>query len=238
MTVMLGLTVSAYAEDVKQPQEPVHYTNPQDLIAAADKVKIEFKKDVNYKIIDGAALSDHKEVREFYSSFCGHCHALKPFMDVVLLAMPEDTSFVLNPVHYLGGPMGPELQKDFAVALSLNVSELFQNKIDKVIWTDNKIPQSHEDVLKIFEEIGVPSSTVETQYKSFPIMNIASDYVQKTTDANIQGVPAVVVNNKYIVINSSVPSEDQFMALINYLLKLDSSSYDEKGNLKVTNSEK
>jgi thiol:disulfide interchange protein DsbA len=44
-------------------------------------------------------------------------------------------------------------------------------------------------------------------------------------DTGIEGVPTVVVNNKYKVLTEKINGTDEYMALINYLLSLDKDYY-------------
>ncbi|MEE3455242.1 MAG: DsbA family protein [Succiniclasticum sp.] len=92
-------------------------------------------------------------------------------------------------------------------------------------FNKHKVAQNHEDVVKIFEEIGISKEMFEAQYKSFPVMSAVSRYDQLSEDTGIEGVPTVVVNNKYKVLTEKINGTDEYMALINYLLSLDKDYY-------------
>ena len=213
----------------QEESAPNSYATPQELRDAAAKVSREFKEGVNYKILPGKALSDHKLVTEFFSFYCGHCHAFLPMIRQVRDALPDDVEFTQNPVHYLGGSMGPELQKAYAAAVNLNVAEAFVTKVDDEVFNQNKVPQSHDDVVRIFEELGVPAHTFEAQYKSFPVSTMAAQYRQNTEDSKIQGVPAVVVNGKYIIIARGTNGIAEYYALVKHLLELDDNKKTDGG---------
>ncbi len=212
--------------EAQEQKSPDFYATPEELRDAAAKVTREFKEGENYKVIPGMKLSDHKLVTEYFSFYCGHCHAFLPLIRQVRDALPDDVEFTQNPVHYLGGPMGPELQKAYAASVNLNVSEAFVTKLDDEIFNKQKIPQNHDDVVKVFEELGVPAHTFEAQYKSFPVNTMSAQYRQNTEDAKIQGVPAVVINGKYIIIAKGVDGIAEYYALVRYLLDLDDNGQD------------
>ena len=101
------------------------------------------------------------------------------------------------------------------------MNEQFTNFFDKKIYDENKIPQSHEELVNMVTELGIPKDVFEKQYKSFPIQNMANQYKQKTMDSKIQGVPTVVVNNKYSLITKNISNEAEYYALIMYLVNKD-----------------
>ncbi len=209
---------SSYAASINDAEI---INTPQELIAKSSEITTEFKEGVHYKVVDGATLSDKKEVREFFSFFCGHCYHFYSYISLMQLALPKDVAFVGNPVHYLGGPMGIKTMKAYATAVSLQVTEQFVSALNKKIFEENKIPQNEDDLATVFEEIGIPKHKFLAQYNSFPVNNMANQYKQKTEDAKIQGVPSVVVNNKYQIVTGSVKGEAEYYALVTYLLNKD-----------------
>ncbi|MGN1392766.1 MAG: thiol:disulfide interchange protein DsbA/DsbL [Succinivibrionaceae bacterium] len=213
----------ALAEDKVANEETVSSPQtPAELEEAAKKIDIkQFKEGIHYKVLTSTKPSERKEVREFFSFYCGHCHGYYPVVTLVSQTLPEDVSFVQNPVKYLGGPMGPEFQKAFAAAVSLNLQEQFYSYVDKKIFVENIIPKSHEDIMKFVSDMGVPRDTFENQYKSFPIQNMANQYNQHASDAQIDGVPALVINNKYRIIQKELKNIQELYALITYLLNKD-----------------
>ena len=71
-------------------ENAVTFETPQALQEAASKITTKFEEGVHYKVIEGATVSEVKEVREFFSFFCGHCHAFLPVIRQVSYALPED----------------------------------------------------------------------------------------------------------------------------------------------------
>lgn len=205
----------SFAEEQQQPM----FSSPEEILNYSKTVNIEFKEGVHYQVLQNTVKTENKEVREYFSFFCGHCHAFYPVITQISHALSDDVHFIQNPVHYLGGPMGVEFQKSFAAASSLRIADEFYQYVDNSIFVENKIPQNHQDVADIFNKIGVPVETFERQYKSFPVQNMANQYKQSTEDAIIKGVPAVVVNNKYLVIQKELKNEGEYLALLNYLLQ-------------------
>ncbi len=216
--------VSSLAADEEQKE----YKTPQELIAASQEVKTEFKEGEHYKVIPDAKLSEKKEMKEFFSFFCGHCNHFLPYITLMDQSLPEDAYFVGVPVHYLGGPMGPKTMRAYAAATTLQIQNEFAQKLFHRIFNENKIPQNDDDLAVVFEELGIPKHKFLAQYNSFPVANMANQYKQNTEDAQITGVPAVVINNKYQIVTSSVKGEAEYFALVQYLLNKDNDFYNKK----------
>jgi len=60
----------------------------------------------------------------------------------------------------------------------------------------------------------------ELNNNGFTVDSMARRYDKQFQDAGLTGVPAVVVNNKYLVQAQSIESLDQYFALVNYLTTL------------------
>ena len=73
------------------------------------KLGAPYEEGVNYEVRTDK-LTPYKEIREFFSFWCGHCFALQGDFDRIKDAFPN-ARFERNPVAMLGGPMGPESQR-------------------------------------------------------------------------------------------------------------------------------
>ena len=92
-TLISAIAISSisYADDA---EKKVVFDSPQELLLAASEVKTKFEEGVHYTVLRNSQLSQKKEVREFFSFFCGHCHAFLPIIRQVSMALPEDVAFV------------------------------------------------------------------------------------------------------------------------------------------------
>ena len=71
-------------------------------------------------------------IREFFSFFCSHCFAMeKPFSQMAEFFKGK-ANFIVNPVGLIGGDVGVESQKAYAVAINLEIeNELKEELIDR-----------------------------------------------------------------------------------------------------------
>ncbi len=132
--------------------------------------------------------------------------------------MPEGVPLKKNPVAFLGREMGPEMQRAYAVASLLNAEAKLTPAIFTKIHTQRQPPMSRDDVKKIFVDNGVPAEEFDGAVDSFAVSGMVSQFDRNTESYNIRGVPAFLVNGKYMVKIESITSQEQFNKLVQFLL--------------------
>ena len=177
----------------------------------------EFKEGVNYDVVTQTG-SAQPEVLEFFSYFCPHCAKFEPIAEELKKSLPEGVPMKKNPVAFLGREMGPEMQRAYAVANLLNVEGKLTPVIFDKIHTQRQYPQSRADVKQIFVDNGVPAEEFDGAVDSFAVSGMVSQFDRNTESYNIRGVPAFLVNGKYMVKIESITSQEQFNQLVKFLL--------------------
>ncbi|MGN5061009.1 thiol:disulfide interchange protein DsbA/DsbL [Aeromonas sp. 6P] len=176
----------------------------------------EFKEGVNYEVVKQTATAK-PEVMEFFSYFCPHCATFEPIVDQLKAGLPEGVPFKKNPVNFMGGEMGPEMQRAYAVAHLLNA----EDKVSPAIFSkmqQRQYPTSRDDVKKIFVDNGVPAEEFDGAVDSFAVSGMVSQFDRNMESYNIRGVPAFLVNGKYMIKIESISSQGQFDKLVQFLL--------------------
>ena len=177
----------------------------------------QFKEGVNYDVVSQTG-SAQPEVMEFFSYFCPHCAKFEPIAEDLKKSLPEGVPMKKNPVAFLGREMGPEMQRAYALASLLNVEAKLTPAIFNKIHTQRQYPQSRADVKQIFLDNGVPAEEFDGAVDSFAVSGMVSQFDRNTESYNIRGVPAFLVNGKYMVKIESITSQEQFSQLVNFLL--------------------
>ncbi|MGL4716190.1 MAG: thiol:disulfide interchange protein DsbA/DsbL [Aeromonas sp.] len=176
----------------------------------------EFKEGVNYDVVKQTG-SAKPEVMEFFSYFCPHCATFEPIVEQLKAGLPQGVPFKKNPVNFMGGEMGSEMQRAYAVANLLNAEE----KVTPAIFgkmQQRQYPTSRDDVKQIFVANGVSAEEFDGAVDSFAVSGMVSQFDRNMQSYNIRGVPAFLVNGKYMVKIESITSQDQFNKLVQYLL--------------------
>lgn len=176
----------------------------------------DFKEGENYKIISQTA-TEKPEVTEYFSFYCGHCRAFEPIIKALKTNLLEDVTFKKNHVNFLGGKMGPALTNAYAAAEILQVEDKFADLVFNYLQVQRKKLNNEEDILDLFEQLGIDRQEAQSALQSFTVVGIASQMKRNTEKSAIRGVPAIIVNGKYEVNRGSVKDTKEFIALVNYL---------------------
>lgn len=83
-----------------------------------------------------------------------------------------------------------------------------------------KGPKNVEEIRQIFLDEGVDAKKFDAAYNGFAVDSIVRRMDKQFNDSGLAGVPAVIVNNKYLVEAGSITSIDEYFELVNYLLTL------------------
>lgn len=181
--------------------------------------QIQYEEGTHY-VVRGKTLSPNKEIREFFSFWCGHCYLMQKTFKQIKEQIPE-AKFVPNPVMMLGGPMGPESQKALVVASNFGLTDEFTQTLFYNMHERNKIPMTRGEMAEFMTTIGIPQNKFLSEVNSFPVLGQVSKFDKAAEDADIDAVPELLVNGKYLVIMESVENDAQLIDLVRFLVHLD-----------------
>ena len=169
----------------------------------------DYKEGLDYEI-RATNKTVEPEIREFFSFFCSHCFAMeKPFSQMAEFFKGK-AKFIVNPVGLIGGDVGVESQKAYAVAINLEIEDELKEDI----------PEDHDYFAELFESLGVPSEKYEQIYNSFVTQAKVAEYDRHTKEMKIDAVPEIVVNGKYLVKTDNLESIEDYESIVSYLLTL------------------
>ena len=83
-----------------------------------------------------------------------------------------------------------------------------------------KAPKNDEELRQIFLDEGVDAKKFDAAFNGFAVDSMVRRFDKQFKDSGLSGVPAVLVNNKYLVQAQSIKTLDEYFALVNYLLTL------------------
>lgn len=179
----------------------------------------QFEEGTHY-VIRGSKLTPQKEIREFFSFWCGHCFFMQKAFKKIKADIPE-AKFVYNPVMMLGGPMGAESQKALVIAENLGLAEQFMERLFHDMHELGQIPKTHDEMSSFMTTVGISKGKYDSEYNSFPVLGRVAQFDKAADDAKIDAVPELLVNGKYLVIMESVENDQELTDLVRYLVHLD-----------------
>jgi protein dithiol oxidoreductase (disulfide-forming) len=136
------------------------------------------------------------EVFEFFWYGCPHCYDLHPHIKAWLKTKPGDVSFHYVPVIFR--PSWIPGVRTFYALEALGVRGQLHDKVYEAIHARN-IDLTREEVL--FDWIarqGVDRQRFVEAYNSFAVQSQVSRATQIAQDYKLSGVPAIVVDGKYL----------------------------------------
>lgn len=179
----------------------------------------DYKEGLDYEI-RATNKTVEPEIREFFSFFCSHCFAMeKPFSQMAEFFKGK-ANFIVNPVGLIGGDVGVESQKAYAVAINLEIEDELKEELFNRIHVKQDIPEDHDYFAELFESLGVPSEKYEQIYNSFVTQAKVAEYDRHTKEMKIDAVPEIVVNGKYLVKTDNLESIEDYESIVSYLLTL------------------
>lgn len=152
------------------------------------------------------------EVREFFWYGCGHCFTLEPYMQAWLRKLPKDVNFVRTPAAM--NPVWEMNARGYYVSEALGVRKKTHLPLFHAIHDKGQQIFDQQSQAKFFVKYGVPEAKFNSMFNSFAITSKISQAKQLARQYQLTGVPAVVVNGKYIVQGDN----GKVIQVVNYLV--------------------
>ena len=177
-----------------------------------------FNEGEHYKVLDLEALKKPM-VTEFFSFYCPHCNSFEPIIQQLKQQLPKDAKLQKNHVSFMGGNMGLPMSKAYATMIALKVEDKMVPVMFNRIHTMNKPPRDEAELRQIFLDEGVDAKKFDAAYNGFAVDSMVRRFDKAFKDSGLSGVPAVVVNNRYLIDAQGINSLDEYFELVNFLLK-------------------
>jgi protein dithiol oxidoreductase (disulfide-forming) len=177
-----------------------------------------FEAGKKYEIIADAAPQKGKSVIEFFSYACPACYQFEPSIEAWLAKKPKDVQFDRVPVVF--NPAWEAYAKAYYTAQSLGILNKINLPLFKAIHVQGRDFTSEDAMAAFFAEHGVSKKDFSNVYDFAPGMapRLHKGNMLLST-YGIANVPSVVVNGRYRISRAMVESDQEFIQVINYLLK-------------------
>ena len=156
------------------------------------------------------------EVIEFFSYGCPHCAELEPHLDAWLAKVPPDVAFRRVPVMFQ--QRWVPLAKIYYTLDALGVESKVSPDVFKAIHGSNV---SLWDTPKFYEwaaSKGLDRKKVEEVFTSFAIDGKVKRAMQLAQQYNIQAVPTVIIDGKFVTSSDRVGTHAQLPGAIEELV--------------------
>lgn len=187
----------------------------------------QYQEGVDYQLITPALPTDDPdriEVKEIFWYGCPHCFKLEPVLEPWVKSLPEDVRFVRLPAIF-NNPLWETHAKAYFTSEILGVTDKTHGPLFDAMHLEKRTLNDQASLAQFFEEYGVDKTLFDKTFTSFVVVkaqvNRAKDQVEHF---GITGVPAVVVEGKYLVTGRMAKSYDNMLKIMDYLIDLERRS--------------
>ena len=177
-----------------------------------------FNEGEHYKTLD-LEPSKKPVVTEFFSFYCPHCHSFEPIIQQLKQQLPEGVKLQKNHVSFMGGKMGKSMSKAYATSIALKIEDKMTPVLFNRIHNMRKAPKDDAELRKIFLDEGVDAKKYDAAFNGFAIDSMVRRFDKGFKDSGLSGVPAILVNNRYLVQAQGIKTTGEYIELVNFLLK-------------------
>ena len=196
------------------------------MVLAFSASAAQFTDGQQYRTIQKPATSE-PQVLEFFSFYCPHCYEFERVWHVsetVKKNLPANTKVTKYHVEFLGGEMGKTVTQAWAVAMALGV----EDKVTGPIFDGIQKTQTINDPASLKEAFvkaaGIKPEEYDAAWNSFVVKSLVAQQEKAAADVELQGVPAMFVNGKFMVNNGGLDTSSmdnyvqQYANVVNFLL--------------------
>jgi thiol:disulfide interchange protein DsbA len=156
------------------------------------------------------------EVLEFFWYGCPHCYAMEPYVDKWLATKPADVDFVRVPGVL--NQMWMAHARAYFTAQKLGVLDKIHKPLFDAIHRERRNILTEDDLREFFEETGVKPADFDRVYRSHETeIRLKQAYVL-AQNYRITGVPAFIVNGRYMTSGQLAGTYENIITTINDLV--------------------
>lgn len=163
---------------------------------------------------------DKVEVLEFFWYGCPHCYHFEPFLTKWLSKKPANVDFVRIPAVFR--PDWKVHARTYYALQELGKLEQLHEKIFAAIHKDRKRLNTLEEMADFLATQGGDKKTFTEAYNSFTVDGEMRKGVKKQAAYQINGVPTVIVNGKYMTSGSMTGTYDRLLEVVDFLVAKES----------------
>ncbi len=162
---------------------------------------------------------DKIEVAEIFWYGCPHCFSLEPHIHAWKQALADDVAFRLVP-GVLNQSWIPHARAFYA-AQKMGALETLHTPLFQALHQKSRKIFNRDSLIDFAEEVGIDKKEFIKHYDSNETEIKVKQAFLLARNIRLTGVPAVMVNGKYLVSASRAGSFENMLAVINHLIDLE-----------------
>ena len=215
---------------VSQSPKPPEKTSKT---ASFSGVPLRFIEGVHFETISATVPTSSPKITEYISYYCPHCLNMEvKYLSTIKKLLDQKVAFEKRHVDFVPSPIAKEVVRAMATMQVLGVENqltmpMFNAVQDKEAH-DHKGEHKHDhskagtlsnraDIRALFIQHGVSANDYDQAVTSQAVSDKLSLWAKDQQRLKISGVPAFIINEKYLVKFESVSNLQEAADLMNYL---------------------
>ena len=189
------------------------------LVSGGAVAQSAFVDGTDYQSISPAvktAQPDKVVVTEVFWYGCPHCFRFEPFVERWAAGLPDSVVFEQVPSSL--NPRWTEHARTYYSLKMMNALDQTHKALFDAIHLKRQRLTSLDTIAEWVREMGLDEKAFRENYFSFPVETQIRKNVQKEKRYGHRGVPAVIVNGKYLVSASLAGSNERMIQIMNFLV--------------------
>ncbi|MFT5220101.1 MAG: thiol:disulfide interchange protein DsbA [Planctomycetota bacterium] len=178
-----------------------------------------FIEGVDYQAVSPAVATsdpDKVVVTEVFWYGCPHCFRFEPYVERWQKTIPQGVVFEQTPSVL--NPRWTEHARTYYSLKMMGALEATHRALFDAIHMKRQRLTSLDTLAKFVAEQGLDEKVFRDNYFSFPVETQLRKNVQKEKRYGHRGVPAVIVNGRYLVSASLAGSNERMIEIMNFLV--------------------
>jgi protein dithiol oxidoreductase (disulfide-forming) len=176
---------------------------------------------VEYRELPAAQPTDSAdkiEVIEFFWYGCPHCFNFEPVLEPWVKKLPKDVLFRRIPAIF--NDEWAQGARAYYALEAIGEGQRLHKALFDAVHTGSRLKVGNEAaVTEWLGKQGVDTKKFAAAYRSFSVEGKVKRAAQLTQAYKIEGVPAMAVNGKYVVITDNIKSFEHMVAIADYLIE-------------------
>jgi thiol:disulfide interchange protein DsbA len=157
------------------------------------------------------------EIVEFFSYGCPHCSDFHPLISKWAAKLPADVTFKRVPVSF-GRSQWANIGKLYYAAEAIGELGRLDNAAFHAIHQKNIKLYDDATIIEWVGQQGVDSKKFSEAYNSFGVQSKMKRADQMAGGYKVQGVPAIAVDGRYMVLGKEVKSYDELLTIADQVI--------------------
>ena len=189
------------------------------LIGGGANAQMAFIEGTDYQPISPAVKTSQPDkvvVTEIFWYGCPHCFRFEPYVERWSASLPDGVVFEQVPSSL--NPRWTEHARAYYAFKMMGVLDQTHKALFDAIHIKRQRLTSLDTLAEFVDDLGLDGKQFRDHYFSFPVETQIRKNAKKEERYGHRGVPAVIVNGKYLVWASAAGSNERMSEIMNFLV--------------------